>query len=134
MTREDVVQYICIYFFKKVNISEIKYNSSFGTRAICSNIFQRMSRRCILENLLTCFQKRRIKSYVSIQGSLITLRHSSPCDTKSVTRLDWVIVAQRTLGPSKVFRKLIFNLPKSDIPKPIATRTIDWSTVEFTKI
>ena len=34
----------------------------------------------------------------------------------------------------QVFCHMILNVPKSDIPKPIATRTIDWSTVEFTKI
>ena len=81
MTREDVVQYICIYFFKKVNISEIKYNSLFGTRAICSNIFQRMSRRYTLKIALKRLQKKKNKSYVLIFGSVITLRHSGQIET-----------------------------------------------------
>lgn len=51
----------------KLNISVIKYNSLFGTRAICSNIFQRMSRRYILKNTLEYKRKCRIYSKVVIK-------------------------------------------------------------------
>ena len=50
-----------------MNISEIKCNSLFGTRAICSNIFQRMSRRYILKITLEYKWKCRINSNVVIK-------------------------------------------------------------------
>ena len=59
---------LAFIFVLKLNISEIKYNSLFGTRAICSNIFQRMSRRYILKITSEYKLKCRINSNVVIKG------------------------------------------------------------------
>ena len=53
-----------------------------------------------------------------------------PLSTEELIRGQWSQVPPYI----QVFCHMILNVPKSDIPKPIATRTIDWSTVEFTKI